>query len=131
MPIAEQNSERPPFLSGTVNLPAAWWLLAAAVLLWPALDAGAGGDWTAAGWFGTAPDATAVGTLAIAAMTPGRRAWLLLPVPLLWCLMSASMLSVFAAPLWWLPLGAAALTGPLLWLGRRRTAGPTDVPRCG
>jgi hypothetical protein len=108
--------------------PAAWWLLAAAVLLWPLLQLGTGRDWTALGWFGSAPDATAVGTLAVVAMTPGRRAWLLLPVPAVWCLVSATMLGVFDDPLWWLPAAAAALTGPLLWLTRRERQGPSGLP---
>jgi len=108
--------------------PAAWWLLAAAVLLWPALELAVGRDWTALGWFGSAPDATAAGTLAVAAMTPGGRAWLLLPVPVLWCLVSSAMLGVFEAPLWWLPLMPPLLAGPLRWLGRRRPQGPSTLP---
>jgi len=120
-PLAFEETARPRPTLVRGSLPMAWWLLTAAVLAWPVLELVVGRAWAALGWFGTAPDATAVATLAVAAMTPGRRAWLLLPLPLLWCLIASAMLGVFDDALWWLPASAALLTGPLFWLERRRT----------
>jgi|GEM_PF-2266946 len=50
-----------------------WWLLVAAVVVWPALAWAAGRDWLAVGWFGSAPDATAVGTLGVLAHAGAQR----------------------------------------------------------
>ena len=96
-----------------------WWMLACAVVLLPALARATGGGWSSIGWFGSAPDATVLGTLGVLTLLPGRSAWLLLPVPVLWCALSAGMLYVFGDPRWPLPLCAAALT--MLLLARART----------
>lgn len=96
----------------------AWWLLAIAVLGLPLAGFAAGRPWQALGWLGTAPDPTAVATLALAAMAPGHRSWLLLAAPALWCLLSATLLAVFTDPLWWLPPAALAMTA--VSLARRR-----------
>jgi len=128
LPYTGAMTPRPRLGSPLRYPPPAWWLLATAVLLWPVLELAVGRVWTALGWFGTGPDATAAGTLAVAAMTPGRRAWLLLPVPVLWCLVSSAMLGVFEAPLWWLPLVAPLLVGPLSWLERRGAQDPVRLP---
>ncbi len=104
-----------------------WWLLVAAVVLWPTLAWAAGRDWLAVGWFGSAPDATAVGTLGVLAHVPGRSAWLLLALPVLWCALAAVLLQVLQSPLWCLPPLAAAVA---LWT-RWRTGGAATAVAAG
>ncbi len=100
----------------------AWWLLAFAVLGLPLLAFAAGRPWPALGGFGTTPDATAIGTLAVAAMLAGPSAWLLRLLPMLWCLLSTAMLQVLDEPLWPLPLLAVGFAAVLSWRRRRTTA---------
>ena len=47
--------------------------------------------------FGMVPDPTALGTIPIVLMQPGRARWLLLPIPFLWCAFSAVTLLAMAA----------------------------------
>lgn len=98
-----------PAVSPRWSVSPAWWLLLFAVLALPLIALAAGRPANVLGWVGTAPDPTVIATLALAAMVPGRRGWLLLPVPLLWCAASATMLAVFGDPLWWLPLAAVPI----------------------
>ena len=106
-----------------------WWLLAAAVVLLPVVAWAAGRGWPAVGWFGTAPDATAIGTLGMLTLLPGRVAWALLFVPLLWCALAAALLHVFDDPLWPLPLLAAALALWARWRGGRTAPSAADGAR--
>jgi hypothetical protein len=105
-----------------------WWLLAAAVLLLPVMAWAAGRGWYAVGWFGTAPDATAIGTLGMLTLLRGRVALPLLLLPLLWCALAAAVLHVFDDPLWPLPLLAAALALWARWRGGRTAAIAADAP---
>lgn len=98
-----------------------WWLLAVAVLLLPLLAWAVGRAWPAVGWFGTAPDATVIGTFGALSLVPARVAWPLLVVPVIWGLFSAGLLQVLGDPLWPAPLLASAFA-PLPLLFRRRTA---------
>ena len=68
-------------------------LLAIVVLAYPLLAPLTGRSWTAAEVFGTAPDPTALGSVAALSSVQGRVRWLLLIVPLLWC--------AIAAATWW------------------------------
>lgn len=83
-------------------------VLAFAVLL-PLIGVLAGRPWHAASVFGTGADATAIGTLGIAVLMAPRVRLLLMPVPVLWCLISALMQRGLGDPLWVLP--ALALAG--------------------
>lgn len=58
-------------------------------VLWPGLPiAETGWHLAGLGWFGTAPDATAVATLGFFLLLSGRVRWVLVPVPALWCVAS-------------------------------------------
>lgn len=93
-------------------------LALAALLLYPALPLVFARPWTSAEVFGIAPDPTAIATLGL--LMAARGAWLavLLPIPLLWCLMSGLTLWAMGDGQAWLPFGAAAI-GVLLALARR------------
>lgn len=88
------------------------------LLLYPALPLVFSRPWTSAEVFGIAPDPTAIATLGL--LMAARGAWLavLLPIPLLWCLMSGLTLWAMDDAQAWLPFGAVAL-GVLLALARR------------
>ena len=48
--------------------------------------------------FGIAPDPTVVATLGVLLVARGRNAWLLLPIPLLWCAISGATLWAMDEP---------------------------------
>jgi hypothetical protein len=73
-------------------------LVAIIVLGYPLLTPLAGRAWTTAELFGAAPDPTAIATVAVVALVRGRIRWLLLIVPLLWCLATALTLWAMKAP---------------------------------
>lgn len=59
---------------------------------------------------GIAPDPTAIATLGLLlTASTTRLTWLLLPVPLAWCLISAATLFAMNAPDAWIPFAAAAI----------------------
>jgi len=91
-------------------------IFVAALLLYPAIAPLMGRGWPAAELFGLAPDPTAIGTLAILALAAkGWRRWVLMPIPLLWCLLSTATLWTMGAPEFLLPaLGALAATAVAL-----------------
>ena len=60
------------------------------LLLYPALAAVLGRPWQQAEVFGIAPDPTAVATTGLLLLTNSRFRWGLLPVPLLWCGITAA-----------------------------------------
>ena len=73
-------------------------LVAITVLGYPLLSALTGRAWTTAELFGAAPDPTAIATVAVLALVPGRIRWLLLIVPLLWCAATALTLWAMKVP---------------------------------
>lgn len=73
-------------------------LVALIVLGYPLLAPLAGRAWTTAESFGATPDPTAITTMAATALVSGRVRWLLLPIPLAWCAVSAAMLWAMRAP---------------------------------
>ena len=67
-------------------------LLAVGLALYPALAPLSGRSWRGAELFGIAPDPTAIATLGLVLLLPGRARWDLLAVPVLWCSVSAATL---------------------------------------
>ena len=59
---------------------------------------------------GIAPDPTAIATLGLLlTASPTRLLWLLMPVPLAWCFISAATLLAIDAPDAWIPFAAASI----------------------
>lgn len=95
---------RPQFVSGYLG-PA---IFALSVVAWPFWYVVMGRDWSGVDLFGIAPDATALGTLALL-VGLGRRAWFLGLIPLAWCLVSSATLHAMEMPFPWVTavIGAA------------------------
>ena len=68
-----------------------------------------GRTWRQLEVFGVAPDPTAVATLGLALLAGGRRRWLLLPLPVLWCAFSGATLLAMESPSGWLMVAIAAV----------------------
>ena len=86
-------------------------VFALALALYPLLAPGTGRAWGQAETFGIAPDPTVLATAGIllgAEATPRWR-WLLLAVPLVWCLLSGATLRAMGAPEAWIMLSAVLL----------------------
>ncbi|MGF7160902.1 hypothetical protein FHS85_002533 [Rhodoligotrophos appendicifer] len=102
-----------------LSRPAAWvgfGVLAFAILGFPLLAAWQGRGVMASELFGMAPDPTAFGTLGVILMLRGRALLLLMPVPVLWCLLSAATLWTMGETVAaWTRL-AIALLAPLMIL---------------
>ena len=93
--------------------PAGWagcLLLAFALAAQPLLAPLQGRAWTSAEIFGIAPDPTVIGTLGLLLLARGKLLPLLLPIPLLWCLLSGISLWILGAAEAWAPFAAVALT---------------------
>jgi hypothetical protein len=74
--------------------------------------------------FGLTPDPTAVATLgALVALRPRRR-WLLMIVPVLWCVLTGLTLLAMSAKDWWIAPAAGACTVVVAGLDRRRPLPP-------
>lgn len=108
---------------GGAARPAALLMVIWAVALHPLLPLLDGRPLGGAELFGLAPDPTAIATLGFAVAAGGRLRWLLLPVPLLWCLASWATLDTMGTWEAWVPLAAAGL-GLAAWLvsARRRNS---------
>jgi len=99
------------------------------LILHPLLPLLADRPWRAAEIFGIAPDPTAIVTLGIVvAAVRGTALYILLAVPLAWCIASATTLYAMGAPEGWLPAVAAiaALAGAI-WNAVSVTAAPVTV----
>jgi Family of unknown function (DUF6064) len=83
------------------------------VLLYPMVARLAGRDWAQAEVFGVVPDPTVIATLALLLLAPGRPRWSLVPVPILWCVLTGATLWAMNAPEAWIPPlgGLLALAG--------------------
>jgi hypothetical protein len=76
-----------------------------AVAVQPLVGVALGRSWREAELFGLAPDPTAVATLGALLLAPARARWLLMPIPLAWCGVSAATARAMASPdAWLLPL---------------------------
>jgi hypothetical protein len=80
--------------------------LAGAPLLAPLQGRG----WATSEVFGIAPDPTVIATLGVLLLARGRLLPLLVPIPILWCLLSGMTLSTMGEPQAWAPYAALALT---------------------
>lgn len=78
----------------------------------PLMELLTGSSWQGIGWLGSAPDPTALATLAVvAALRPPLR-WALAAVPVFWCIFSGLTLLAMGDPLWFvLPLAATLTLG--------------------
>jgi uncharacterized protein DUF6064 len=68
-----------------------------------------GRSWASSEVFGIAPDPTAMATLGVLLLARGRLLPLLLPIPVLWCLLSGLTLQTMGEPQAWAPYAALAL----------------------
>ncbi|HQS58063.1 MAG: hypothetical protein B7Y56_03850 [Gallionellales bacterium 35-53-114] len=96
-----------------------------ALLAYPLLALLPGRSWTQAELFGMAPDPTALATLAIILLGSVRPAWWLLPIPVMWCLISGATLWAMASPDFWLPPLAALLASAMAISSARKFSGQT------
>ncbi len=109
LPPARDPANRWPRVVG-------WGLIVVALIGAPLLAWSTGQPPQGIGWFGSGPTPTAVGTLGLLLVLPVRLGWLLLPVPLIWCLLAGMLGQVLHDPLWPLPL-MCALVALLGWFG--------------
>jgi hypothetical protein len=94
-----------------------------AIAGYPLLAPLAGRGWYPAEIFGMAPDPTAIATLGVLLLARGRMVPLLLPIPLIWCILSALTLHTMGAPEAWAPTLVVAFTVFVLaWRGFRRSS---------
>ena len=85
-------------------------------LVYPFVGLFEGRDLMQAELFGSAADPTAFGTLGFVLMARGTWRWLLVPVPLIWCLIASATLWVMDQEIAVVPLIAVWLTVFCCWL---------------
>jgi hypothetical protein len=96
-------------------------LFAVVLLGYPLLAPVAGRPWSSAALLGIMPDPTVVGTLAVLGVAVGRERWWLLPIPLLWCLLTG--ITLWGLGRWdWFVAPTGALLACLLPLASRHAA---------
>ncbi|MDO9564741.1 MAG: DUF6064 family protein [Bradyrhizobium sp.] len=78
-----------------------YFLLAFALAGQPLLAPLQGRGWASSEVFGVAPDPTVIGTLGLLLLARGRLLPLLLPIPVLWCLLSGITLHTMGEPQAW------------------------------
>jgi hypothetical protein len=91
-------------------------LAAVGLIAYPLLPALFGHSWSATEIFGIAPDPSVIATLGFLLTARGRFRPLLLPIPLLWLLLSAATLGTMGDAQAWLPLLSVVLTLAALFL---------------
>jgi hypothetical protein len=109
--------------------PAGWTgylILAFALAGQPLLAPLQGRGWASSEVFGIAPDPTAIATLGALLLARGRLVPLLLPIPVLWCLLSGMTLQTMGEPQAWAPYAALALVASAwIWtIIRQRGSAP-------
>lgn len=103
-----------------------YFLLVFALVGQPLLAPLQGRGWLSSEIFGIAPDPTAIGTLGVLLLARGRLLPLLLPIPVLWCVLSGMTLRTMGEPQAWAP-HAALLLAVATWIWtiiRRRRSPP-------
>lgn len=109
----------------------AGWLLVAVAAAQPLLAPWTGRSWSAAEVFAIAPDPTAIATLGLLLVVRGPMAWVLVPIPLVWCALSALAVWTMGEPVAAsLPLAACLLplTAVLVTVVRAVAAGRPPRP---
>ena len=87
-----------------------------------------GRGWAASEVFGIAPDPTVMATLGILLLARGRLVPLLLPIPVLWCLLSGLTLHTMGEPQAWAPAAALALAAAAwIWATVRQRRSPSPA----
>jgi hypothetical protein len=86
-----------------------------------------GRGWASSEVFGIAPDPTAMATLGVLLLARGRLLPVLLPIPVLWCLLSGLTLQTMGEPQAWAAYAAVALAAAAwIWtISRQRGLLPT------
>jgi hypothetical protein len=99
-------------------------LFAFALVVEPCIGRALGRGWNQVELFGVAPDPTAVGTLGILLVARGRGRWVLMVVPVTWCLTTGAFLSAMEAPdAWVAPLAAVLAAALAAFQARARRRG--------
>ena len=100
-------------------------ILAFALAGQPLLAPLQGRGWASSEVFGIAPDPTVIATLGVLLLARGRFLPVLLPIPVLWCLLSGMTLHTMGEPQAWAPLGALALAATAwIWTIIRQHGSP-------
>ena len=103
-------------------------ILAFALAGQPLLAPLQGRGWASSEVFGIAPDPTVVATLGILLLGRGRLLPLLLPIPVLWCLLSGITLRTMGEPQGWAPHAALALAAAAwIWTISRQRKSPSTA----
>jgi len=104
-----------------------YFLFAFALAGQPLLAPLQGRGWASTEVFGIAPDPSAIATLGLLLLARGRLVPLLLPIPVLWCLLSGITLRTMGEPQAWAHYSALALTAAAcIWtIVRQRGSPPT------
>jgi hypothetical protein len=97
---------------------AALTLFIGGVALYPAIAPLVGRGWNQAEVFGMAPDPTAIATLGLVLLVPGRWSGWVKVVPVVWCLISGLTLWAMGAPEAWVPPAAALLSLVASWTSK-------------
>jgi hypothetical protein len=101
-------------------------ILAFALAGQPLLAPLQGRGWASSEVFGIAPDPTAIATLGLLLLARGRLLPVLLPIPVLWCLLSGMTLQTMGEPQAWAPYATVALAATA-WIStiiRQRGSAP-------
>ena len=100
-------------------------LLGLALAGYPLLAPLQGRGWVSSEVFGIAPDPTVIATLGVLLLGRGRLLPVLLPIPVLWCLLSGMTLLTMGEPQAWAPIAALALAAAAwIWTIIRRRGSP-------
>ena len=84
-----------------------------------------GRGWASSEVFGIVPDPTAMATLGVLLLARGRLLPVLLPIPVLWCLLSGLTLQTMGEPQAWAPYAVLALAvAAWTWTITRRRRSP-------
>ncbi|MDP1585001.1 MAG: DUF6064 family protein [Bradyrhizobium sp.] len=102
-----------------------YFLLGFALAGQPSLAPLQGRGWASSEVFGIAPDPTAIATLGLLLLARGRLVPLLLPIPVLWCLLSGITLRTMGEPQAWAHFSALALAAAAcIWTIARQRGSP-------